>query len=225
MSTIAAYRWLLSNGALSRLLFGEFVSSIGDWLYLVALLVVVYQATEDPVILGVVGLALDGAEQLVGHLGPARRQDVIDRSLRQGATERRLGRSRQRPVDRLGREEEPGGRRRAARRHHRLERAPLPQRDHGAPRRHGLQRLDAQPRRVRVDQEHGEPVVVVAFAAAGQHGVEAREARVRIHLPPELSLVKAHEIGHQVERKLKETYPGLRDVIVHVEPHEHDPAM
>ncbi len=57
MSTLAAYRRLLSNGALSRLFFGEFVSSIGDWLYLVALLVVVYQETGDPVLLGVVGAA------------------------------------------------------------------------------------------------------------------------------------------------------------------------
>ena len=50
-------------------------------------------------------------------------------------------------------------------------------------------------------------------------------ADLRIHLPPELSLVRAHEIGHQVERRLKEAYPGLRDVVVHVEPHEHDPGM
>jgi cation diffusion facilitator family transporter len=50
-------------------------------------------------------------------------------------------------------------------------------------------------------------------------------ADLRIHLPPELSLTKAHEIGHLVERRLKEAYPGLRDVVVHVEPHEHDPCM
>lgn len=50
-------------------------------------------------------------------------------------------------------------------------------------------------------------------------------ADLRIHLPPDLSLVRAHEIGHLVERRLKEAYPGLRDVVVHVEPHEHDPGM
>ena len=50
-------------------------------------------------------------------------------------------------------------------------------------------------------------------------------ADLRIHLPPDLSLVRAHEIGHRVEARLKEAYPGLRDVVVHVEPHEHDPAM
>jgi cation diffusion facilitator family transporter len=50
-------------------------------------------------------------------------------------------------------------------------------------------------------------------------------ADLRIHLRPDLSLVRAHEIGHRVEARLKEAYPGLRDVVVHVEPHEHDPEM
>ena len=57
MSVLAAYRGLLRNGPLVRLLGGEFVSSIGDWLYLVALLVLVYQASSDPVLLGIVGAA------------------------------------------------------------------------------------------------------------------------------------------------------------------------
>src|SRR5919107_5358411 len=55
MGVIAAYRRVLSNGPLARLMFGEFVSSIGDWLYLVALLVVIWQETQDPVLLGLVG--------------------------------------------------------------------------------------------------------------------------------------------------------------------------
>jgi len=57
VSVLAAYRGLLRNGPLVRLLGGEFVSSIGDWLYLVALLVLVYQASSDPVLLGIVGAA------------------------------------------------------------------------------------------------------------------------------------------------------------------------
>lgn len=48
---------MLRNGPLARLLVGEFVSSIGDWLYLVALIVLVYRETQDPVILGIVGAA------------------------------------------------------------------------------------------------------------------------------------------------------------------------
>ncbi|HEU4339042.1 MAG TPA: cation diffusion facilitator family transporter, partial [Planctomycetota bacterium] len=63
------------------------------------------------------------------------------------------------------------------------------------------------------------------------HEVRTRGTRdaifcdLRIHLPPDLSLVRAHEIGHKVESRLKEAFPGLRDVVVHVEPHEHDPAL
>jgi MFS family permease len=57
MTVLRAYRQLLRNGPLTRLLVGEFVSSIGDWLYLVAILILVYQVTEDPLILGLVGAA------------------------------------------------------------------------------------------------------------------------------------------------------------------------
>ena len=45
------------NPALSRLLAGEFVSGIGDWLYLVAILVVVYAESGSAVLLGVIGAA------------------------------------------------------------------------------------------------------------------------------------------------------------------------
>src|SRR5687768_14102015 len=58
MGVIAAYRRVLDNRAMTRLLFGEFVSSIGDWLYLVALLVLVWGATAgDPLALGLIGAA------------------------------------------------------------------------------------------------------------------------------------------------------------------------
>ena len=51
----AAYRGLAGNRPITRLLIGEFISGIGDWLYLVALLVVVYRESNDPVVLGIVG--------------------------------------------------------------------------------------------------------------------------------------------------------------------------
>jgi MFS family permease len=57
MSGLTAYRRVLANSRLARLMFGEFVSSIGDWLYLVALLIVVYEVSRDPVALGLVGAA------------------------------------------------------------------------------------------------------------------------------------------------------------------------
>ncbi len=57
MGVIAAYRRVLTNGPLARLLFGEFVSSIGDWLYLVAMLVLIWDQAKDPLVLGLVGAA------------------------------------------------------------------------------------------------------------------------------------------------------------------------
>jgi MFS family permease len=51
----AAYRRVLTNRPLSMLLAGEFISSIGDWLYLVALLIIIYDTTQDAVVLGIVG--------------------------------------------------------------------------------------------------------------------------------------------------------------------------
>ncbi|MFP5342325.1 MAG: MFS transporter [Candidatus Limnocylindria bacterium] len=52
---IAAYRTVATNRRLIRLFTGEFISGIGDWLYLVALLVVVYRESSDPFLLGVIG--------------------------------------------------------------------------------------------------------------------------------------------------------------------------
>ena len=57
MGVIAAYRRVLTNGPLARLLIGEFVSSIGDWLYLVAMLVLIYNEASDPIVLGLIGAA------------------------------------------------------------------------------------------------------------------------------------------------------------------------
>jgi MFS family permease len=52
---LSAYRRVFANSRLARLLAGEFISSIGDWLYLVALLIVVYQESHDALALGLVG--------------------------------------------------------------------------------------------------------------------------------------------------------------------------
>ena len=58
MSLVRTYRDLFRrNPALGRLLAGEFISGIGDWLYLVAILVVVYAESNSPVLLGIIGAA------------------------------------------------------------------------------------------------------------------------------------------------------------------------
>ena len=55
MGVVATYRRLLGNGPLSRLLLGEFISLVGDRMYLVALFVLIYRETHDAAILAVVG--------------------------------------------------------------------------------------------------------------------------------------------------------------------------
>ena len=56
MNALASYRALLRNGPLARLLAGEFVSGIGSWLYLVALMVMIYKQ-GGPGLLGIIGAA------------------------------------------------------------------------------------------------------------------------------------------------------------------------
>ncbi|MBA3586410.1 MAG: MFS transporter [Chloroflexi bacterium] len=58
MSLLRVYVELFRrNPPLARLLAGEFISGIGDWLYLVAVLVVVYAESNSAVLLGIVGAA------------------------------------------------------------------------------------------------------------------------------------------------------------------------
>ena len=45
----------LSNRPLTKLLVGEFISGIGDWLYIVAIFVVIYRETSDAAIVGLFG--------------------------------------------------------------------------------------------------------------------------------------------------------------------------
>ncbi len=46
MEALRVYRGLLANRPLTKLLLGEFISGIGDWLYIVAIFVVIYQETQ-----------------------------------------------------------------------------------------------------------------------------------------------------------------------------------
>jgi len=56
------------------------------------------------------------------------------------------------------------------------------------------------------------------------HNVRSRGPADDIHLDlhvlvdPKLPIAEAHEIGHRVERRLLARWPGLTDVVVHVEP-------
>jgi MFS family permease len=52
---LGAYRQLLANRQLTKLLVGEFISGIGDWLYIVAIFVVIYRESGDPALVGLFG--------------------------------------------------------------------------------------------------------------------------------------------------------------------------
>jgi cation diffusion facilitator family transporter len=67
----------------------------------------------------------------------------------------------------------------------------------------------------------------VALREAGvmeAHNVRSRGPADDIHLDlhvlvdPRMAIADAHAVGHRVERRLRETFPGLTDVVVHVEP-------
>ncbi len=55
MEALRVYRGLLANRPLSRLFIGEFVSGIGDWLYIVAIFVVIYRESGDAALVGAFG--------------------------------------------------------------------------------------------------------------------------------------------------------------------------
>ncbi len=52
---LRVYRSLLANRPLSKLLLGEFISGIGDWLYIVAIFVVIYRESHDAALVGAFG--------------------------------------------------------------------------------------------------------------------------------------------------------------------------
>ena len=55
MEALRVYRGLLTNRPLTKLLVGEFISGIGDWLYIVAIFVVIYRESHDAAAVGAFG--------------------------------------------------------------------------------------------------------------------------------------------------------------------------
>jgi MFS family permease len=55
LAGLGVYRQLLANRPLTKLLVGEFISGIGDWLYIVAIFVVIYRDTGDAALVGLFG--------------------------------------------------------------------------------------------------------------------------------------------------------------------------
>lgn len=42
-----------------------------------------------------------------------------------------------------------------------------------------------------------------------------------IHVDPAMTIARAHAVAHDVEDKLKQAFPGVAEVVVHVEPEDH----
>src|SRR5580765_8060778 len=55
VEALRVYRGLLANRPLTKLLLGEFISGIGDWLYIVAIFVVIYRDTGSAAAVGLFG--------------------------------------------------------------------------------------------------------------------------------------------------------------------------
>src|SRR3990172_8389663 len=53
--TLFTYRRLIATPPLARMLGGVFFATVGDWIYLVALLIIVYAQSDSPLLLGLVG--------------------------------------------------------------------------------------------------------------------------------------------------------------------------
>jgi cation diffusion facilitator family transporter len=76
----------------------------------------------------------------------------------------------------------------------------------------------------RLDPAEVEAVAIAEPGVREVHNVRSRGPDDDIHLDlhilvdPATPLAEAHAIGHRVERRLRERWPGVSDVVVHVEP-------
>jgi len=76
----------------------------------------------------------------------------------------------------------------------------------------------------RIPPEEVEAAAVEEPGVLEAHNVRSRGPGDDIHLDlhilvdPRMPIAAAHELGHRVERRLRERWPGLTDVVVHVEP-------
>lgn len=60
------------------------------------------------------------------------------------------------------------------------------------------------------------------------HNVRARGSRNRItmdlniHLPKHMTVLSAHDIAHTIEHRIRQQYPAVVEVVVHIEPDQED---
>lgn len=92
---------------------------------------------------------------------------------------------------------------------------------------------------VLADSQAVDPDEVVRIAKEVEGVTEAHRVRSRglpddihvdlhLHVPPDMSISRAHELAHQASDRIREQIRGVTDVVIHVEPegeHEDDAAV
>lgn len=70
-----------------------------------------------------------------------------------------------------------------------------------------------------------EPGVIEAHNVRSRGPSDDIHVDLHVLVDPGTTLEDAHALGHRVEKRLRDGFPGVRDVVVHVEPaHEHERA-
>jgi cation diffusion facilitator family transporter len=76
----------------------------------------------------------------------------------------------------------------------------------------------------RIPPEQVEAAALEETGVREAHNVRSRGPQDDIHLDlhilvdPQMAIATAHALGHRVEQRLRERWPGVTDVVVHVEP-------
>lgn len=76
----------------------------------------------------------------------------------------------------------------------------------------------------RIPPEQVEAAALEESGVREAHNVRSRGPEDDIHLDlhilvdPQMAIATAHAVGHRVEQRLRERWPGVTDVVVHVEP-------
>ncbi len=75
-----------------------------------------------------------------------------------------------------------------------------------------------------IDSSEIEEVLERFPSALHAHKIRSRGSRNQIfidlslHVEPDLSVKAAHDLSHQIEDAIRDRFPGVRDVVIHIEP-------
>lgn len=70
----------------------------------------------------------------------------------------------------------------------------------------------------------GHPDVLKCHRVRSRGTVSSVAVDLHIHLEPDMSLARAHEVAHEVEVVLRARFPEIADVVIHMEPEAHGPG-